>query len=143
MRLLFFILLISFIKPISILSQNEQILVKLNDIRNDKGEILYALYDNEKNFNDSKNFIKSGSIKAVKGSVNFVINGVKDGEYALSILHDENGNSVIDTNVLGVPKEGFGFSGNPKIFFKAPSFRDTKFMKRGTASIQIDLKYFL
>ena len=34
------------------------------------------------------------------------------GTYVLVLLHDENENNKLDT-MLGIPKEGFGFSRNP------------------------------
>ncbi len=44
------------------------------------------------------------------------------GTYALALVHDENGNGKLDT-VMGIPKEGFGFSKNPAIRFGPPSFK--------------------
>ena len=47
------------------------------------------------------------------------------GTYALALIHDENGNGKLDT-MLGIPKEGFGFSKNPVIRFGAPSFKSAQ-----------------
>ena len=47
--------------------------------------------------------------------------GLPTGEYALALIHDENGNGKLDT-FMGIPKEGFGFSKNPAIRFGPPSF---------------------
>ena len=44
------------------------------------------------------------------------------GTYALALVHDENGNGKLDT-MMGIPKEGFGFSKNPPIRFGPPSFK--------------------
>ncbi len=40
------------------------------------------------------------------------------GEYAVMVMHDENGNGELDFNVLGIPSEGYGFSNNPEAFGK-------------------------
>ncbi len=47
--------------------------------------------------------------------------GLPSGTYALALIHDENGNGKLDT-MMGIPKEGFGFSNNPAIRFGPPSF---------------------
>jgi uncharacterized protein (DUF2141 family) len=44
------------------------------------------------------------------------------GRYAIAVLHDENSNHKLDRNIVGWPKEGFGFSNNPKVNLSAPSF---------------------
>jgi uncharacterized protein (DUF2141 family) len=47
---------------------------------------------------------------------------VPPGKYAVAAIHDENGNHKLDRNLLGIPKEGFGFANNPKVMLSAPSF---------------------
>ena len=48
--------------------------------------------------------------------------GLAPGRYAVTLFHDENNNQRLDT-LLGIPREGFGFSRNPVVRFGAPSFR--------------------
>ncbi len=48
--------------------------------------------------------------------------GLPTGTYALALIHDENGNGKLDT-MMGIPREGFGFSNNPAIRFGPPSFK--------------------
>lgn len=45
-----------------------------------------------------------------------------EGRYAIAVLHDENSNHKLDRNFVGYPKEGFGFSNNPKVRLTAPAF---------------------
>jgi len=37
-----------------------------------------------------------------------------DGVYAVSVFHDENENQKLDKDFVGIPKEGYGASNNPK-----------------------------
>ncbi len=69
-------------------------------------------------------------------------NGLKDGVYAVAIIHDENGNGALDTNPLGIPTEGVGASTNPRVFGK-PKFDQAQFTLKGNASITIETKYIL
>ena len=65
------------------------------------------------------------------------------GTYAISVVHDENGNGKLDTAVM-MPKEGFGFSRNPKIAFGPPKFKKASFAVGAEAAAQtVKMKYML
>ena len=69
---------------------------------------------------------------------------VKDlpaGEYAVALMHDENADKICNTNFLGIPKEGYGFSNNVKPVFAAPSFKDCKILLNRNLKITIRLLY--
>jgi uncharacterized protein (DUF2141 family) len=69
--------------------------------------------------------------------------GLPTGGYAIALIHDENGNHKLDT-VLGIPKEGFGFSRNPVIRFGAPKFAAARFdVASGTVGETVRVKYML
>jgi uncharacterized protein (DUF2141 family) len=64
------------------------------------------------------------------------------GFYAVSVFHDENMNEKLDKNFMGVPKEGYGASNNPKKKMGPPNFDEAKFQS-GVAdqSVEIMLMY--
>jgi uncharacterized protein (DUF2141 family) len=67
---------------------------------------------------------------------------IPPGTYALAVIHDENRNGQLDTNRLGIPKEGYGFSNDAKGFFGAPSFSAAKFKYDGQKlELTINLHY--
>jgi uncharacterized protein (DUF2141 family) len=45
------------------------------------------------------------------------------GDYGVAVIHDENSNAKLDRNLIGVPKEGFGFANNPHVGLSAPPFQ--------------------
>jgi uncharacterized protein (DUF2141 family) len=47
---------------------------------------------------------------------------IPPGTYAIAVIHDENSHGKLDTNRLGVPTEGYGFSGDAGALLGAPSF---------------------
>jgi uncharacterized protein (DUF2141 family) len=51
---------------------------------------------------------------------------VPPGRYAAVVIHDENSNMKLDRNFFGIPKEGFGFSNNPRVAFSTPSFQSAE-----------------
>jgi uncharacterized protein (DUF2141 family) len=48
---------------------------------------------------------------------------VPAGSYAVVALHDENKNMKLDKNLVGWPKEGFGFANNPHVGMSPPAFQ--------------------
>jgi uncharacterized protein (DUF2141 family) len=71
------------------------------------------------------------------------IDGLAPGSYAAAIIHDENGNKKLDT-MLGIPREGFGFSRNPAIRFGPPRFDSARFPLDGASKPQqVKMKYLL
>jgi len=54
------------------------------------------------------------------------IAGVKPGTYAVALVHDENANGKMDMRLF-LPREGFGFSRNPKIGMGPPKFKSAQF----------------
>ena len=69
--------------------------------------------------------------------------GVAPGDYVLAVVHDENGNSKVDT-MLGIPREGVGFARNPSMMFGPPKFESARFHVAAGANTQaVKMKYFL
>ena len=67
---------------------------------------------------------------AATDAARIVLRGLPEGDYAISAVHDENGNGRLDT-VAGIPREGFGFSRNPRIGFGPPRFEQARFALNG------------
>lgn len=71
------------------------------------------------------------------------IRDVPPGDYAIAVIHDENANGRLD-KFLGIPREGFGFSRNPRLHMGPPGFEDCRFPVTGAAVRQaIRMKYLL
>lgn len=69
--------------------------------------------------------------------------GLSPGSYAISIVHDENANGRMDA-FLGIPREGFGFSGNAAPRLGPPSFREAPIeLKSGPARHDVRMRYLL
>ncbi|GAA4809529.1 hypothetical protein GCM10023232_00640 [Sphingosinicella ginsenosidimutans] len=75
------------------------------------------------------------------GSVLF--RGLPPGDYAVSVIHDENDDGRLNTFV-GIPREGFGFSRNPRIRMGPPRFEECRIAVTGAAMREvIQIKYLL
>jgi len=71
----------------------------------------------------------------------YTFKDLPDGEYAVAIFHDKNSDKICNTNFLGIPKEGYGFSKNFKPRLSSPSFNDCKIDLNSNMSITIKLIY--
>lgn len=65
--------------------------------------------------------------------------GLAPGHYAVSAVHDENGDGKLNTNLFGVPTEGWATSGNVTHALRAPDFAESKF-EVGAQPARVDLE---
>lgn len=115
--------------------------VTVMNIRDEKGNIMVGLFTNESDF--LKNVAIGKVVKAQGKEVTVIFDNLKSGEYAVSVIHDENENGELDSNIIGIPKEGFAFGNNAMGTFGPPSFEKAKVTLSNTDDKQvIDLKYF-
>lgn len=95
--------------------------VRFTNVRNARGVVHACLTANPRHFPDCRGdpgAVRS-TVPANAGTIRFA--QLPAGRYAVTLFHDENGNHKLDM-LMGMPREGFGFSGNPKIRFGAPRF---------------------
>jgi uncharacterized protein (DUF2141 family) len=116
-----------------------EVTVSVEGFMSDKGFCRLLVYENEKGFpEDPKKavLISSLEIKNRKTESIFII---PPGTYAISILHDENSNEMLDKTWYGKPKEGFGISNNPKVKFGPPKFEEAA-VKIDAENIKFQIK---
>ena len=115
--------------------------VKVTDFRNKKGKLRVALYRSASGFSgDPKRAYRTASVSGKSKSVLF--RDLPRGVYAVSVLHDENSNARMDTNWVGIPKEGGGASRNPKVRFGPPNFKQAAFsLNVERAMVPVRLRY--
>lgn len=122
-------------------ADNATLDVSVTGLRNSKGHVLVCLTASSKAFpdctKDSKAHKRTVMANAA-GSIGFT--DLTPGTYALSLIHDENANGKLDTS-LAIPKEGFGFSRNPKITFGPPKFKAAAFVVAGAGRQTVKMKY--
>jgi len=118
--------------------------VKILNIRNSIGTVACALFESPAGF----------PIEFLHYATNIMVIKIRDtqarcdfldippGTYALAVIHDENMNGKLDTNWLGVPREGYGFSNDVKGLLSAPSFSAAGFQYDGqNLELTISLHY--
>lgn len=117
--------------------------VQLDGLRNSRGVIQACLTQDRVNFPDCAKDPRAirQTVRVSSGSLAFT--NVQPGEYALTLFHDENANSRLDT-IFGIPREGFGFSRNPKVRFGAPRYDNVNIeLGPGLTRMHVRLQYLL
>ena len=101
--------------------------VEVQGVKSSIGNINIAIYNRSQGFLKFEEVFKVDRIAAKEATTSFKIMDLPNGEYAVAIFHDENGNDKLDTNWLGIPKESVAFS-NAKInTFGPPSYKECAF----------------
>jgi uncharacterized protein (DUF2141 family) len=119
--------------------------VRVTGARNTKGKIGVTLFQDAQGFpDDASKAIRQQSVEIDPNtmSAQATFKDLPQGTIAVSVLHDENGNGKMDKNLVGVPKEGYGASNNPKKKKRAPTFDEAKFsLNDSEQAIEITLIY--
>ena len=130
---LFLLLFASFIY-----GQKVNLNVQIEGVKSEKGKIFYSLFSDKSGFpGDISKAVKSGMVKIENGHA--IINmDLPTGTYALMVFHDEDDNNELNTNFIGIPKEGVGNSNDHKGF---PNFKKSVFTLSKDKKIVINLWY--
>src|SRR4030095_2323651 len=80
-----------------------------------------ALYDSARNYDGNKT-LAAQIVQMKDGTARLSFPGLAPGRYALRVFADENGNGKLDTNLMGLPTERYGFSNDAKGHRAAPGF---------------------
>ena len=100
--------------------------VDITNVKSGNGKILIGIYKPDEKFGGGKSSI-SKIIEVNSAMDQTAVFKLEPGRYALALYHDLNGNNKIDKNLVGIPKEPYGFSKNFRPRFSAPSFEDCAF----------------
>jgi uncharacterized protein (DUF2141 family) len=114
-----------------------ELTVNVNDINQQQGYIMAGLYQNDESYQHGKP-TWSAKIAVSKSQEKITFSDLPAGNYAIKLFHDANSNNKLDMNMLGMPKESYGFSNNVGRF-GPPAYQKAKFTIKDNTIIDIDL----
>lgn len=121
------------------LSPQESVLtVVLDEVKESRGSILICLCNVEDVFTET--CFESAEVPAEEGRQEVIFEHLPEGFYGISVLHDLNDNGEMDRNIIGLPKEPFGFSEVTGLITKIPSFEKCKFEVVGSTTVTIKMR---
>ena len=91
------------------------LLVTVNGVKAGEGNLRVAVFDeaHRDDFPEGK-FLLGVVVPATGEQMAVEFSDIDQGEYAVAIIQDLNENEILDKNILGIPKEPYGFSGKWK-----------------------------
>ena len=89
-------------------SETCKVSISITNIKTADGAIIMSIHDSDKSFS-KKIPLKTLKLSPEVPSVLCTLD-LAPGEYAFCVYHDVNSNGELDTNLVGIPKEPFGFS---------------------------------
>lgn len=119
--------------------------VTVTGLRSHKGLVQACLTADPRSFPDCGADKAAHTLTvAASGEVVLDFTGVEPGRYAISLLHDENGNGRADMALAMIPKEGFGFSRDAPVRMGPPKFSAAAFdVDSRDVSQTIRMRYLL
>lgn len=95
------------------------------------------------NFPDCKSRADARFLNVPAANTSATFADVPAGRWAVAAVHDQDGDGKLDT-LLGVPREGIGFTRNPKLGWGPPAFDASAVAMTGeNRRERVRLRYFL
>ncbi|MDP5054631.1 MAG: DUF2141 domain-containing protein [Congregibacter sp.] len=116
----------------------DQLIIDVVGIKRPGGTMMVAVFDSAESWDDGKEPTSTAKDSVLGAKVRLIFPDLASGTYAVKLYHDENNNGKLDTNMLGIPSEGYGFSNDKKIL-GAPGFAESMFVLEGDTTLQIKL----
>jgi len=114
--------------------------VAVEEVSNSAGVVGVLVFNSAAGWpEDFSAALRGKSTPAHPGVMEITFPGLSAGDYAVVVLHDENGNKKLDRGLLGIPIEQWGMSNNPSYSLSAPSFDSARFRLEGDERISVRL----
>ena len=123
-------------------SSTYDLTVEVKDFRSARGEVIFSLFNQKEDWLNKDRIFRKQTIPVGSPITTLTFENIPAGTYALSILHDENGDGKMQTRFLGIPAEGLAISNDASFQFGPPRFSDARFSLEEDTKIQCSVTYF-
>ncbi len=111
--------------------------LRLDGFRSGEGQVLIAVYRGGEGFPGEPTRAWRRIVTTISaGQARVDLRDVPPGDYAVAVVHDEDSDNALDTNWLGMPREGIGTSNNAKGRMGPPKYRDARFEVTAAGAVQ-------
>jgi uncharacterized protein (DUF2141 family) len=124
------------------------LVVEVVGLKNADGLVAVAIFSSADGFPDSDakaTIYATASIDPATRSAKVTASDLPGGMYAVAAFHDHNKSGKRETNFLGMPTKGYGFSNNARPKMRAARFDEAAFKLPDGAGVSytstIELKY--
>jgi uncharacterized protein (DUF2141 family) len=130
----FLLFYVFFLMSLLISAQNN-LKIEIINLKSNKGFVLLELLD------ESNQSVTGAKVDIKNNACVILFENIKSGTYAVKYFHDENSNDVLDSNWMGIPKEGYGISNNAYGMFGPKDFKLWLFEVSSDINIKLTPKY--
>ena len=113
--------------------------VVVNNIAPVEGDIYVAIYDHPEKYMSVEMAVFKQMVPVKEETETIIFSNVPEGEYAIAVFQDLNGNGELDLKSAGIPKEPFGFSNDARGKMGPPKYKNAKISFSGDLEINIKL----
>ncbi|MBB4843957.1 uncharacterized protein (DUF2141 family) [Paucibacter oligotrophus] len=108
--------------------------LEVQGVSEEQGQLLVSVFAEAKDWLRKPVLVfKAQAAERKDGKVLIQLRELPEGNLALNVSHDVNGNGRLDMNAMGMPTEPYGFSNNAAGMFGPPAFDKAQFsVKPGT-----------
>jgi len=119
---------------------NYSLNINIENINPSKGQLMIAVYNSKQLYMKTEKAFSKQILKLNGKNAEFIqFKDLPMGEYSVAVIHDENNNGKLDTNIFGIPTEAYGFSNNIRPKFRAANWDETKFLMNKNVGLNIKL----
>ncbi len=104
-----------------------RIIVTIDGMHSAQGNVFVGLYASPSKFLNGNQSDAMRKVRASTGPITVTFDNLPPGTYAVGAYHDENANDHLDTNVIGLPVEGYALSNGVRAVFSKPNFYEAAF----------------
>ena len=101
------------------------LVVHITGAKSTDGQFLVSIFDSAEAW--MKQPLANRTLAMSSEGVAITTFDLAPGTYAIALVHDANTNGEMDTNLLGIPTEAFGFSNQVRARFGPPAFSAASF----------------
>ena len=112
-------------RPDYITENTDSFILEVNGLGKVEGELRIAMFNSKESY--TKEPVYAVVIPVDSTTIVWQVDELPYGDYAIAVYHDKNANGKLDTNLVGIPKERYGFSNNARGRFGPASWNDSSF----------------
>jgi uncharacterized protein (DUF2141 family) len=105
---------------------NATLHVTVDGMEDDHGVAMVGVCVSKEDYEGKGEPVIGEPVAITNGKCAICFHDIPYGEYCVKVYHDRNGNGKLDTNLLGIPKEPYGFSNGARGVLVWPSWEKVR-----------------
>jgi uncharacterized protein (DUF2141 family) len=115
-----------------------ELTIEVSNAKPGTGTVNAAVYADPADWMKDGHAVAASMVQAAEKTV-LTFRGLAAGKYGVALYQDENRNGKLDTNVVGIPVERYGFSRNAQGRMGPPSFDDAAVDLQADTTVAVTL----